>query len=161
MGESSICRNCGHALKEHRVDGAGQHRCPVHLPAGIPDVFVNCATGGATLVPGVGKDATTKVNEYGGKQSDSPYRADLLPALALLAVAKVLRGGAEKYGENNWHAIPAAENVNHALVHLLARQAGDGSDDHLEHAACRILFALDQVLSGRDASLTEKKGGAA
>jgi hypothetical protein len=111
----------------------------------------------APKVEGVGKDAPTRTNEHGGRQSDSPYRADLLPALALLAVAKVLKHGADKYGENNWHLIPAAENVNHALVHLLAIQAGDGSDDHIEHAACRILFALDQVLSGRDAKLTEAK----
>jgi hypothetical protein len=70
----------------------------------------------------------------------------------------VLAAGATKYGENNWHLIPAAENVNHALTHLIARQAGDASDEHLEHAACRILFALDQVLSGRDAKLAAKGG---
>lgn len=112
----------------------------------------------SAAVEGVGRDAPTKTNAHGGKQSDSPYRADLLPAFALLAVAKVLKHGAEKYGENNWHAIPADENVNHALVHLLALQAGDVSDDHLEHATTRLLFALDQVRSGRDAKL---KAGAA
>jgi hypothetical protein len=108
---------------------------------------------------GVGKDAPTAVNEHGGKQALCLYRADLLPAHAVLAVAKVLKLGCDKYGEDNWHKITAAENVNHALIHLLAIRAGDKTDDHLEHAACRILFALDQVLSGRDAMLRAAKGG--
>ena len=108
-----------------------------------------------TIVEGVGKDAPVVVNEHGGKQSHSPYRADLLPPLALLAVSKVLKHGADKYGENNWHAVTVAEHLNHTLVHLLALQAGDGSDDHIEHAACRILMALDSKLAGRP-----KKGGA-
>lgn len=107
-------------------------------------------------IEGVGKDAPTVTNEHGGKQSASPYRCELLPPHAILAVATVLKGGAEKYGANNWHAITAAENVNHALAHLFAYTAGDGSDAHLEHAATRVLFALDQVLSGRDAKLTAK-----
>ncbi len=114
-------------------------------------------------IEGVGKDAPTTTNEHGGKQSDSPYRADLLPAHALLAIAAVMKGGADKYGADNWHKIPAEENVNHALVHLFARRAGDTSDDHLEHAATRLLFALDQVRSGRDAKLraaSAENGGA-
>ena len=111
-----------------------------------------------SVVEGVGPDAPTKTNAHGGKQSDSMYRADLLPAHALLAVAAVLKHGADKYGANNWHLIPAEENVNHALVHLLAMQAGDSSDDHLGHAATRILFALDQVRSGRDAKLKASGG---
>jgi len=110
-----------------------------------------------TTVAGVGADAPTTVNAHGGKQSASPYRSDLLPPHALLAVAAVLKHGADKYGENNWHAIPVADNLNHALTHLYAYAAGDGSDDHLEHAATRILFALDQKRSGREAKLQAKK----
>lgn len=112
----------------------------------------------AAVVAGVGRDAPVAVNAAGGKQSHSPYRADLLPPQALLAVAAVLKHGADKYGANNWHLIPVADHVNHALVHLLALQAGDGSDDHLEHAATRILFALDQKLAGRP--VAGKDGGA-
>lgn len=100
-------------------------------------------------VTGVGPDSPTVVGATGGKQSHVPYRADLLPPHALLAVAGVLHHGADKYGENNWHLIPVKDHVNHALVHLLALSAGDASDAHLEHAACRILFALDQQLAGR------------
>lgn len=111
------------------------------------------------LIPdlGVGKDAPLEVNAHGGKQARCLYRADLLPAHALLAIAAVMKVGCEKYGEDNWHSITAAENINHAMIHLLALRAGDTTDDHLEHAATRILFALDQVRSGRDAQL--KEGG--
>lgn len=99
--------------------------------------------GMAYAVPGVGPDAPTTVNEAGGRQSASPYRADLFPPRALLAVANVLKLGADKYGAENWRKIPVRDHVNHALVHLFAMLAGDASDDHLEHAACRIMFALD------------------
>lgn len=92
---------------------------------------------------GVGPDAPTVTNAAGGKQSRTRYRCDLLPGRAVLAVAEVLSAGAEKYGEDNWRLIPVRDHVNHALTHLLAFVAGDGSDDHLSHAACRVLFALD------------------
>ena len=87
------------------------------------------------------------VNEHGGKQSSSPYRADLIPSRAALAVAKVLKQGADKYGAENWRKIHVRDHINHAMVHLLAYLAGDAQDDHLDHAACRILFALEQEIT--------------
>lgn len=97
----------------------------------------------AEIVRGVGKDAPTKVAENGANQSDTPYRCDLLPPLALLSIAAVLKGGADKYGANNWRKIPLIEHLNHAQTHLLALLAGDTSDDHVSHAATRLLFALE------------------
>lgn len=97
-------------------------------------------------IDGVGPDAPVSVNEKGGKQSSSPYRADLLPALATLEVAKVLKHGAAKYGPDNWRNLTTEEILNHVQVHLLAWFAGDRSDDHLSHAACRCLMALDLEL---------------
>lgn len=97
-----------------------------------------------TVVQGVGPDAPTVVNDKGGKQSASPFRCDLLPANATLAVAKVLAYGAAKYGDNNWRAIPLQDHLNHVLTHILAYLAGDESDDHLEHAACRMIMALEK-----------------
>ena len=98
---------------------------------------------GIVRVGGVGPDAPTAVNDRGGRQSDTPYRADLLPPLATLAVAAVLKPGAEKYGVNNWHKIPVEDHLNHALVHVFAWLSGDRQDGHLEHAACRVLMALE------------------
>jgi hypothetical protein len=58
-------------------------------------------------------------------------------------VAEVLKGGAEKYGPDNWRRIPVAEHLNHAMTHILAYFAGDTQDHHLEHAACRMMMALE------------------
>ena len=101
------------------------------------------------MLEGVGKEAETVVNERGGKQSKVEYRFDLLPPQALAAVAKVLKEGAVKYGENNWHNIDSGDHLNHALIHIYADLAGDNQDDHLEHAACRILMALEMRIRER------------
>lgn len=103
----------------------------------------------AKPVAGVGPEADTVTNADGGKQSHVPYRCDLLPPLAVLAVASVLHHGAEKYGPDNWRKIPVNDHVNHAMTHLFASLAGDRQDDHLEHAACRILFALELALKAK------------
>jgi len=95
-----------------------------------------------SLIPGVGKDAPTVVNDKGGKQSHSPYRFDLIDPDALFEIAKVLGEGSNKYGENNWLLIDIKSNLNHSLQHIYAYLAEDKSDDHLAHAACRIIFAL-------------------
>ena len=91
-------------------------------------------------------NASIEINAIGGKQSKLEYRCDLLPPQALLAVSDVLKTGAERYGEGNWRLVPVKEHINHALVHLLAHLSGDGCDDHLCHAATRLLFALDMKL---------------
>lgn len=95
------------------------------------------------LVFSVGPDAPIVTNAAGGSQSASKYRADLLPAMAVLNIAAILDAGARKYGVDNWRKIDRADHINHAMVHLLAHIAGDTSDDHLGHAACRVLFAME------------------
>lgn len=102
------------------------------------------------MIHGVGPDAPTVVNDAGAKQSKTLYRCDLLPPQATLAVAKVLQEGSVKYGDNNWHGIPVADHLNHAMVHVFASLAGDTQDDHLEHAACRILMALERQYMDRE-----------
>lgn len=90
----------------------------------------------------VGKDLKTIINEHGGAQSEVYYRFDLIDTSAIFALAKVLKEGADKYGENNWRKICAGEHINHALIHIYAYLAGDKQDDHLEHAFTRLMFAL-------------------
>ena len=70
-----------------------------------------------------------------------------LSASAMRSGRRSLAEGAVKYGDNNWRKIPIADHINHALTHQMAYLAGDTSDDHLAHAACRALFALDLLLS--------------
>jgi hypothetical protein len=97
-------------------------------------------------VAGVGTDAPIVVNERGAKQSHSPYRVDLSPPLATLHIAEVLGAGARKYGRWNWLGIPLHDQLNHALVHAFAYLAGDRSDDHIGHFACRAMMALEVYL---------------
>lgn len=104
---------------------------------------------------GVDKDAPTITNDKGGKQSEVKTRLDLVPTNALIAEGVVLGEGADKYDAWNWLNIPASDHVNHALVHIYGYLAGDRSEDHLAHAACRVHFALE--LEERDKQQKQAK----
>lgn len=105
----------------------------------------------AAEIEGVGQDAPTVTNDKGAKQSDSPYRADLLMMRAVLDVCAVLKRGAVKYGDNNWRGLKIEDHLNHALVHIFAYLAGDRQDAHLTNAACRSLMALETQLTNDQA----------
>ena len=97
------------------------------------------------VIPGCGPDSQTLIDSNtGAKQSKIPYRFDLLPPLALASVAQVLERGALKYGDDNWLPIPVRQHLNHAIMHVLAWMAEDEQEDHLAHAATRILMALER-----------------
>jgi hypothetical protein len=96
------------------------------------------------VVEGVGPDAPAETNAAGGKQSASLYSLTAsFPHKAVLAVAKIVKYGLKKYTPDNWRLIGREDHLNHALVHVFAYLAGDRQDDHLEHAACRLLMALE------------------
>jgi hypothetical protein len=103
-----------------------------------------------TVIDGVGPDAPKVTNEFGGQQSQLHFRFDLLDAQAIFALARVLDYGVRKrgYPANNWRAISVDENINHALMHIMAYMGGDTQDDHLVHAFVRMMFAVGVDLQG-------------
>lgn len=93
-------------------------------------------------IPGVGPDVPIVTAPNGAKQSDTPYRFDLMDPKAMFELAYVLSYGAKKYGDDNWRGLPVNDHLNHALQHIYAYLGGDYSDNHLAHALCRMLFAV-------------------
>lgn len=93
------------------------------------------------------------INTKGGQETDIAARLDLLPPLALLEVGKILKRGAENYGEDNWRNLSVETNLNHALVHankyMALKRAGGDTADLIREAAqmsCRVLFFLDLLI---------------
>lgn len=81
-------------------------------------------------------------NNNGGKQSKSEYLwTDFSPS-ALLRVAKLSKAGCEKYGIDNWKKISSVEHIDHAISHLVLHLNNDTTEDHLTHAAWRVLAAM-------------------
>jgi hypothetical protein len=90
------------------------------------------------------------VDENGMKRSDVVPMFRKLPVNPLNRVAIALTEGSVKYDEGlydrNWEkATPesAAENIDHAIWHILKFLSGDTTEDHLAHAGADILFAMD------------------
>lgn len=92
-------------------------------------------------------DMPVETLENGAMQSAVNYRYDLLDPFALAAVAGIAHKGAAKYGENNWHGIPLQSHLNHCLAHIYAYLAGDLGEPHLQHALCRMVFAVGKLLN--------------
>ena len=86
----------------------------------------------------------------GSKHDTGKPLMGAIPPNALLAVAKVLTFGAEKYGRDNWRQVESAETryLDAALRHINAYQRGESVDpesgeSHLAHAVCSLMFMLE------------------
>ncbi|MBR5862269.1 MAG: hypothetical protein IKZ08_02970 [Bacteroidales bacterium] len=70
-------------------------------------------------------------------------RLDLLPACAILRVARHFEKGALKYEERNWEkGIPVHSFIDSALRHLMNYLDGKTDEDHLCAAAWNCLCAM-------------------
>lgn len=86
----------------------------------------------------------------GSKHDSGKPLMGAVPPNALLAVAKVLTFGAEKYGRDNWRQVESAETryLDAALRHINAYQRGEAVDlesgeSHMAHAVCSLMFVLE------------------
>lgn len=86
----------------------------------------------------------------GSKHDSGKPLMGAVPPNALLAVARVLTFGAEKYGRDNWRQVESAETryLDAALRHINAYQRGEAVDpesgeSHLAHAVCSLMFMLE------------------
>lgn len=106
----------------------------------------------------VGPDAPIVENERGGKQSHVAYRYDLIPPEVLERMARIFDYGAKRYEPDNWKLIGTNDHINHVFTHLIAFRLGDTSDDHLGHAAWRLLAAYWTAMrDGYDARQPDEK----
>ena len=86
----------------------------------------------------------------GSKHDSGKPLMGAVPPNALLALARVLTFGAEKYGRDNWRQVGNAETryLDAALRHINAYQRGEAADpesgeSHLAHAVCSLMFMLE------------------
>jgi Domain of unknown function (DUF5664) len=63
--------------------------------------------------------------------------------IAMIALAKVLGTGSEKYGNRNYElGSDVEDNLNHVLRHLCLYLSGDRSEPHLANSFCGLMFAI-------------------
>lgn len=70
-------------------------------------------------------------------------RCDLLPAVAILRLARHFENGCKKYGDRNWEkGIPIHSFIDSAIRHLLKYLDGQKDEDHLTAAAWNCICAM-------------------
>jgi len=106
--------------------------------------------------------------KLGRKFDSGKARMGLIPPYALEAIAEVLTVGAVKYAPDNWKFVEGREwrYLDAMLRHINAHVKGEMLDEetgmhHLAHAACCLMFLLDENVRKdlRDAELAEEDVG--
>lgn len=71
---------------------------------------------------------------------------ELLPHKAIDAIADMMARMLDegRHGRDDWRKMSEGDHLSHAAGHLCLLDQGDDSEDHLMHAACRLLMALEQ-----------------
>ena len=74
-----------------------------------------------------------------------PKRLKLALEAVDLVMERAVSSGKYPKGEP-WRDVPCAEHVARARAHLELLSAGDTTEPHLEHAATRMLMALENYI---------------
>lgn len=99
------------------------------------------------------------VNQSGGKQHKVEHRCEALFPKAILEVARLRAEGHDKngYDDHNYELIPVEEHIGRALRHILLWMDGDREDgtvdEHLVHACCRLMMAIEITAHRESAEL--------
>jgi hypothetical protein len=88
--------------------------------------------------------------ESGAKRSCTKPAYHLFSKIAMERLAKTLAYGSQKYGAYNWEkGLPVSDCLNHAYEHIYEFLDGDRRTepeiDHLGHAFCNLMFAIDMM----------------
>jgi len=62
---------------------------------------------------------------------------------AFRILARTLAAGRSTHRAGAWRSKPVQKHLQHSRKHLDLLAAGSGGEDHLAHAACRLLMALE------------------
>ncbi len=88
---------------------------------------------------------------------DGKGRMDLLPIRAIIEVAKIMEGGAEKYEPRNWEkGIPLHRFIDSGLRHTMKHLRGDRDEPHLAMACWNLLCCLDTQIRIEEGLLPEE-----
>ncbi len=88
-----------------------------------------------------------------GKQTDIKWSIYEYISPALLRIGAVAAEGLRKYGTDNWYRVSKRDDIEHAIHHLIIAlnmlegypvPTEEQGDDHLAHAACRVMMAISQ-----------------
>ena len=104
------------------------------------------------------------MHEAGAKGDAGKPRMDLLPMMALEAVAEVMTYGANKYTDGGWREVPEGDKRYKAalLRHMVKEEYEDYDDEtgllHLAHEACNALFRLQLRIDSERSDIQLSQG---
>ncbi|MCB6992412.1 DUF5664 domain-containing protein [bacterium 210820-DFI.6.37] len=113
---------------------------------------------GDDMIEGLAEETEATVKDSGVKDSgnrrtfasgaerdiqEGKGRCDLLPACAVLRLARHYEAGAKKYNDRNWEkGIPVHSFIDSAIRHLMNYLDGQTDEDHLCAAAWNLMGAM-------------------
>ena len=95
-------------------------------------------------------------NQYPQDEEEDEFR--YLSPTWLNEIARGLTAGAKRHPDETWRTIPAKEHAWRAVRHLIKYLQGDKQDNHLIHAAMRVMMAFETDKAENDVIDWERLG---